>query len=105
MERPRPDQHKDFEVMVREFISLKYDPDYNGFTLFGRNGQRQYGCDIMDNAAKLIVQCKCYDNLKSGIYNKLFNAIKDDYEKARYHRVIETKIILLKKHQLYYKFC
>ena len=34
MERPTPEQHKEFELMIREFISYEY-PDYNGhFTLY-----------------------------------------------------------------------
>ena len=85
MERPTPEQHKEFELMIREFISYEY-PDYNGhFTLYGRNGQRQYGCDVKDQAGTLIVQCKCYDNYDPKSGDKLANKIGEDYENACGH--------------------
>lgn len=85
MERPTPEQHKEFELMTREFISYEY-PDYNGhFTLYGRNGQRQYGCDVKDQAGKLIVQCKCYDNCDQKSGDKLVEKIGQDYKNACRH--------------------
>ncbi|MBQ2517828.1 MAG: pentapeptide repeat-containing protein, partial [Clostridia bacterium] len=85
MERPTPEQHKELELMTREFISHEY-PDYNGhFTLYGRNGQRQYGCDVKDQAGTLIVQCKCYDNYDKDSGNKLVEKVGEDYENACGH--------------------
>ncbi len=81
----KPDQDKEFEIMIREFISREYSAFRGHFTLYGSNGQRQYGCDIKDQAGKLIVQCKCYNDYFPKAREKLERAVRKNYEQACRH--------------------
>lgn len=94
MERLKPEQNKEFERLCRDFIAWEYEREklygdekktYNHFTLYGRSGERQYGCDVTDQDKRLIVQCKCYDNYDPKAHQRLIDAVKEDYVSACSH--------------------
>ena len=84
MERLKPSEHKEFERLIRDFIAWEY-PKYDHFTLYGKNGERQYGCDVLNQERTLIVQCKCLDNSIKGSHDNLISEIKKNYEEACNH--------------------
>ena len=81
MERPKPEEHRKFELITREFISLVYSDSYGYFTIYGKNGDSQHGCDVKDQRGRVIVQCKCYSNANK----RFFDELHGDYSDACKH--------------------
>lgn len=84
MNRPQPWENKQFELLCRDYIAWEY-PQYPHFTLYGMNGARQFGCDVMSQDRTLIIQCKCYNIDNPKAYELLVNAIAKDYSDACNH--------------------
>ena len=76
----KPTNDKLFEVMIRDCIEEHYPGKL--FSLWGRNGQEQNGCDVISTDHTIIVQCKCYDENKSRSYNDFVEGITDAYNSA-----------------------
>lgn len=84
MNRPQPWENKLFELFCRNFALWKY-PSYSHLVLYGVNGERQYGCDVMDQDRRLIIQCKCYDNTNPNAHRTLVNVAINNYNSACNH--------------------
>lgn len=54
---PRLKSAEAFECLVRDYFRVKHGED---FQLYGRNGQKQYGVDVVNHSQKLQVQAKNY---------------------------------------------
>lgn len=58
MSLPKTNDEHEFEEMVADVLSVKYNVD---FRPFGRRGQKQYGIDVLSNTnADIVAQCKNY---------------------------------------------
>lgn len=77
---PKIEDNKDFEELCCDIMNIWYP---NGYHIFGRSGQEQYGIDIIpDHVYAPLVQCKNYlENNKSTI-SKFIKEIERDYSTA-----------------------
>lgn len=69
---PRLENAKDFERLVRDYFRVTHGEN---FQLYGRNGQKQYGVDVVDPSRTLQVQAKNY-GLKEKDINEILDAHK-----------------------------
>lgn len=84
MKIPVPQSPDEFEKICLDYIKSNY-PNAHA-ERYGRQGQEQYGVDIVDDKFSLLVQCKRYFVSASTTASKkakeLIDQIKNDYEKA-----------------------
>ena len=86
-----------FEVLVRDCANLTLRGNYKlvrdcsnltlggNYELYGGNGEKQFGVDIIPADGKNLIQCKCYNGTKRAI-KKLFKAeIEKGYGEAVKH--------------------
>lgn len=73
----KPEGGPAFESLMLKICGVLYGTT---FSLFGRNGQEQYGIDLYTSGFRICVQCKNYSNSK-----KLLKNMENDFNNAVEH--------------------
>lgn len=75
---PKTTDPKEFENMVKDCAAIIWDQP---FTLYGNQGQKQFGIDVFSKNWDIVVQCKNYSSDKITT-KKFMNIVNKDYENA-----------------------
>ena len=97
MKVPVPESSDEFEKICLDYIKSKYPNAC--IEQYGRQGQKQYGVDIVADNFNLLVQCKRYfvsaSTTASYKAKELIKQIEDDYQKAtQYFSGFQSFIIM-----------
>lgn len=74
---PKMKSWDEFENAVCEYAIAKYN---KSFIRYGRQGQKQYGIDIVSSDGEIVIQCKNYANQNT---QNVINKIESDYLESK----------------------